>query len=39
MSRSRFCTLVWAPRLIFLVVNSPNQRSTMFNHDPEVGVK
>jgi hypothetical protein len=39
MSFSRALTLVCAPRLIFFSVSSPNQRSTMLSHEPEVGVK
>lgn len=38
-TRSRARTLRCAPRLIFLVVNSANQRSTMLSQLPEVGVK
>src|ERR1019366_9273286 len=37
MSRSRAGTLVWAPRLIFLVVNSANQRSTRLSQEPVGG--
>ncbi|MDQ1442272.1 MAG: hypothetical protein QOG97_2500 [Acidimicrobiaceae bacterium] len=39
MSFSKATTLVCDPRLIFFVVNSPNHRSTMLRHGPDVGVK
>src|SRR3954447_11469075 len=39
MSVLRARTLVWAPRCSFLVVSSPNHRSTRLSHELEVGVK